>query len=234
MSSAEFVVVGNESHRDAAPWWHTILVLLPVAIASVAAAEQHGLPNLHLPGLSNRLSSYATVMLVEWLPVLFIWMRFRGRMGTLISGRWQTVGAFFRDLGFAVGFLIVTVPLVGLLASRFGPEAERVMAGVTPHTRWELIVWIVLAPMAGFCEELVFRGYLAQQFRAWTGSVLAAIILQGVAFGLAHGYYGRVMIVVMLQGWLLGSLAAWRKSLRPGMIAHGMQDLIGGIAAYFS
>jgi uncharacterized protein len=42
------------------------------------------------------------------------------------------------------------------------------------------------------------------------------------------------MLAVMLQGWLLGLLAYWRKSLRPGMLAHGLQDSIGGIVAFFS
>jgi hypothetical protein len=35
-------------------------------------------------------------------------------------------------------------------------------------------------------------------------------------------------------GWLLGLLAYWRKSLRPGMLAHGLQDSIGGLVSFFS
>ena len=42
------------------------------------------------------------------------------------------------------------------------------------------------------------------------------------------------MLVIMVQGWLLGLLAYWRKSLRPGMLAHGLQDAIGGVVAFFS
>jgi hypothetical protein len=57
---------------------------------------------------------------------------------------------------------------------------------------------------------------------------------KGVVFGLAHGYYGKVMVVIMVQGWLLGLFAYWRKSLRPGMLAHGLQDAIGGLVAFFS
>jgi membrane protease YdiL (CAAX protease family) len=61
-----------------------------------------------------------------------------------------------------------------------------------------------------------------------------AILLQGAVFGLAHGYYEKVMVLIMVQGWLLGLLAYWRKSLRPGILAHGLQDAIGGIVAFFS
>ena len=108
------------------------------------------------------------------------------------------------------------------------------MANITPKTTFELVVWLGLSATGGFCEELTFRGYLTRQFSAWTGSRAFAIVLQGVVFGLAHGYYQKVMVVIVVQGWLLGVLAHWRKSLRPGMLAHGLQDTIGGVVAFFS
>jgi membrane protease YdiL (CAAX protease family) len=73
-----------------------------------------------------------------------------------------------------------------------------------------------------------------RQFGAWTGSVAAGLILQGIVFGLAHGFYGKTMLAIMVHGCLLGLLARWRKSLLPGMLAHGVQDSLGGIVAYFT
>ena len=151
------------------------------------------------------------------------------------QGRWQTLAGFLRDLGLAVGFLIVVVPLVGIVAYLLGGgDASGDMANFTPKTVFELVLWLGLVATAAFCEELIFRGYLTQQFRAWTGSGLLAVVLQGAVFGLAHGYYRKVMVAIMLQGCLLGLLAYWRKSLRPGMLAHGLQDGIGGVVAFFS
>ena len=220
-----------------APWWHTVVVLVPLAAGSIASAYQQGLPDAHVPGLTSRLSSYVTVLMQEWSVVLLIWLALRRRgvsMGTLVSGRWQTSGIFFRDLGLAIGFLVVAVPLVGVLASLLGGGSDSTLATITPKTGVELLVWLGLAATGGFCEELVFRGYLTRQFTAWAGSRVVGVVLQGVAFGLAHGYYHRIMIVVMVQGWLLGLLAYWRKSLLPGMLAHASQDLIGGVVAFFS
>ena len=220
-----------------APWWHTVLVVVPIAIGSIASWYQHGLPNANLPGISSRLSSYFTMLAIEWFPVLLIWLALRRRglsIGTLVSGRWHTLGMFFKDLGLAVGFLVVVVPLVGILASLLGGVAETVVANITPKTGFELTVWLGLAATGGFCEELVFRGYLTQQFSTWTGSRALGIALQGVAFGLAHGYYHWAMVAPMVQGWLLGLLAYWRKSLRPGMLAHGVQDALGGLVSFFS
>jgi hypothetical protein len=220
-----------------APWWHTVLVLVPIALGSIASAYQHGLPNVHLPGIDARLSSYLTVLAEEWSAVFLIWLGLERRglsMGSLVSGRWPSVGAFFRDLGIAVGFLVVVVPLVGALTYLIGGDTQSALAGIVPKTVPQLVVWLGLASTAGFCEELIFRGYLTRQFGAWTGSRVAALVLQGMAFGLAHGYYKRIIVAIMVQGWLLGLFAWWRRSLRPGMLAHGLQDIAGGVAGYFS
>jgi membrane protease YdiL (CAAX protease family) len=227
----------DETRELVAPWWHTVLVLVPIAIGSVASAYQHGLANAHLPGISFRLSGYFTVLAQEWFVVLLVWLALRRRglsIGILVSGRWQTLGTFFRDLGLAVGFLVVAVPLVGVLGHLLGGDANTNVANITPKTGFELLVWLGLSATAGFCEELIFRGYLTRQFNAWTGSRVFAVVLQGVVFGLAHGYYQKVMVGIMVQGWFLGLLAYWRKSLRPGMLAHGLQDGIGGVVAFFS
>jgi uncharacterized protein len=53
---------------------------------------------------------------------------------------------------------------------------------------------------------------------------------QAVVFGIGHPYEGVGQIVrIMLFGVLFGLLARWRKSLRPGMIAHAWSDIFGAI-----
>lgn len=237
MSSSTAITSAGTPTEPIAPWWHTVLVLVPIAIGSFASAFQHGLPNANLPGMNSRLSSYFTVLAIEWFPVFLISLACRRRglsLGALVSGRWPTIGKFFRDLGLGVAFLVVAVPLVGVLANLLGANAmESTQANILPKTAFELLVFLGLTASAGFCEELVFRGYLILQFSAWTGNRGFGIALQGVVFGLAHGYYHWVMVAVMVEGWLLGLLAYWRKSLRPGMLAHWLQDTIGVLAAFF-
>jgi membrane protease YdiL (CAAX protease family) len=237
MSSRTVRTSADAARDPIAPWWHTVLVLTPIAIGSVASWYQHGLPNANLPGVSHRLSSYFTVLVEEWVGVFLVWLALRRRglpMNSLISGYWQTPRAFFRDLGLAIGFMAIVVPLVGGLAYLLGANTNTALANIPPKTVFELLVFLALTASAGFGEELLFRGHLTQQFSAWTGSGAIAIILQGIVFGLAHGFYGKAMLAVMLQGGLLGLLAYWRKSLCPGMLAHGLQDSIGGIVAFFS
>jgi len=236
MASGSIATSARESARAVAPWWHTLLVLLVLAAGSLASLLQDGLPNAHLPGLNTRLSSYLTVIGEEWLLAWLIWLALRRRLlavNDLALGTWQTFGAFARDLGIAVAFSVLAVLFTNLLMFFIGAEVA-VIGEIVPHSGIELAVWFAMAASASFCEELTFRGYLLHQFSAWTGSRIAGVVVQGVMFGLAHGFYHRGMAVIMVHGCLLGALAQWRRSLRPGMLAHMLQDGLGGILGLLS
>jgi hypothetical protein len=58
-------------------------------------------------------------------------------------------------------------------------------------------------------------GYLQRQFRAATGSMVAAVALQGLDYGLMHVYQGwKHVAVIMVLGIFDGVLVAWRRNLR--------------------
>lgn len=129
--------LSEDAEKTVAPWWHTALVLLILAIGSVASAYQHGLPNANVPGISSRLSGYFTVIAEEWFLVLLIWLALRRRglsMSSLVSGCWPTLGAFLRDLGLAVGFTVVAIPLVSGLIVLLGGNTGNTVARITPKT----------------------------------------------------------------------------------------------------
>jgi uncharacterized protein len=216
-----------------APSWYTVLVVLPLAIGSAASAYQHTLEHVNLPSLNPRLSGYFTVLVEEWLAVFFIWLQ--GRRGgpsinELVAGGWPKATAFLRDLGLAIGFLLVGVPLQVLVIRLVGTTSNPI--SFLPESKLEAVIWVALAATAGFAEELVFRGFLTRQFEAWTHKTGLAILMQGLLFGLAHGYYSRDMLAIAAYGCLLGLLAWWRKSLRPGMLAHGLEDGVFGLLAF--
>jgi hypothetical protein len=237
MELTSTVQAPQDATEAVAPWWHTLLMLVPLVAGSIASAYQNGLPNAHLPGLGSRLSSYITVIAEEWLLFFLIWLALKSRgitVGSLVSGRWPTLGSFFRDLAYAAGLLVVVILLLSILPFLLGARQNSNLATIVPKTWIELVVWLVMSASAAFCEELVFRGYFTRQFRAWTGSAALAIILQGVMFGLSHGYYYKLMVIITVHGCLLGLFAHWRKSLLPGMLAHGLQDALGGTIAFLS
>jgi uncharacterized protein len=227
-------VAARNVDAPVAPWWHTALVLL--IFGAGAVADRHGFVSIPLAKLSARASEYITILLMEWLVVLLIWVELRRRklpIDVLINARWRKASAILKDLGWAIAFLLVATPSLELL-SRLA-RARYDATAILPTTWFEMSLWLVVAATAGFCEELTFRGYLYRQFRAWSGYRAVGVLLQGIAFGLTHAYQGwRMMIVITVFGWMFGAFALWRKSLAPGMLAHGIQDAAGGLIVFLS
>jgi uncharacterized protein len=217
--------------------WHTlILVLFLLALAVLQYQPKLQEQATQFPHL---LRVYIGTIVYEWLLVGYVWffgLRRRGvKISELVGGKWRRDVDFFIDIGIALGFWAVVMVVLGLLSYLLHFSGEEAAQFLLPRTPVETAVFVVLASCAGFCEELVFRGYLQRQFFAWTGSLVAGIVLQALVFGSAHLYQGpKAVIVISVYGAMFGMLAAWRKSLRPGMIQHAAQDTISGLAGRFA
>ena len=94
---------------------------------------------------------------------------------------------------------------------------------------WFLIVGAVFAPLV---EEIFFRGFLFQGFRARYGWV-AGMLISAAIFAVAH-----LDLVVLIPTFILGCLLAYlyhrSNSLWPGVIVHFLVNSFGLLAAYFA
>jgi hypothetical protein len=224
----------NPRPKLIAPLWHTLVFVL--FIIGYAYYGRTTVPRVEALHLKSKVSLYFFMILLELLLLSYVWFlgvrpaggSFRG----LIGGKWNRFGDVMRDIGVAFMFwLVVIVILVGLqLSIGKSPQTARAVFMLAPGSLTEVIVWIALSATAGFCEEFIFRGYLQKQLHAITGSDAAAVAMQAVCFGIAHSYQGvKSMVTITVYGALFGILAVHRKSLRPGMIQHAMQDSFAGL-----
>lgn len=89
----------------------------------------------------------------------------------------------------------------------------------------EPIDYWLLATLAGFCEEILFRGWgqglLSQYVSPWTANLLLAI-----PFGLCHAISMTYIVVAGIISVFLGGLLIWTDNLLVPMITHGVYDLI--------
>jgi hypothetical protein len=221
--------------RAVAPAWHTVVLLLILFSFSFASAHAGGLTPFG--SKIDRAFSYVVVIIYEWTVVAFIRFgaRRRGvRISALVGGSWSRPIHFLRDIAIAVAFLIVSSGVLSGLDYFVKAAPNQAIHNLLPKGPLELALFLATSLTAGFCEELIYRGYLQRQFSALTHAVTGGIVLQAIAFALSHSYQGwKYMLLITVLAAMLGLLAHWRRSLRPGMIAHALQDGITGIVASY-
>ena len=180
---------------------------------------------------------YLTAILLDAALFYYV-LPFTKNSGTplrqLIGGKWGGATDILRDLAIALPFCVVWQWTALLVHRLLGANTAKSVDVLLPKTEAEIALWIVVSLTAGFCEEIVFRGYLQKQLQALTGSAAIAVAGQAVCFGIAHGYQGwKNVVVIMVLGVLYGLLALWRRSTRPGIIAHAASDVYGGLQMQF-
>jgi membrane protease YdiL (CAAX protease family) len=141
--------------------------------------------------------------------------------------------------------MALPILLVGLLLTMALIALQKMLAPEAPppsHPVQELLAakdWLVIATtlllgavIAPIVEETAFRGMLYRHLRqatGWAGFALSFILSAGVS--------SIIFATIHPQGWTLipalGSLAVafcvgreWRGSLIPGMVAHGINNLV--------
>jgi membrane protease YdiL (CAAX protease family) len=201
-------------------WAVSVSVLLP--LAAIKQVSMIGEPEA-LPRIPAYLSS-----------IISLWI-----LAGLTAGVFRLAG-----LGSAELRLVMMPPLpflawsvaptaagvaVLLLARRLGVRESALLLRLLPETPAEKQVFAGLSVTAGFCEELVFRGFLLYVLSQPFGTA-GAIVFSSAVFGLSHAYQdARGAARAGLLGVLLALPPVLSGSLWPSIIAHTAIDLIGGL-----
>jgi membrane protease YdiL (CAAX protease family) len=188
-------------------------------------------------GVPNaRRNAYRYVVAGQWgitAIALLLWARAHrpwNSLGLVPPQDWHLVP------GILITALIIALTIRQFRAvQRLGVERRTVLRGrlgevefFLPHTPAEHRWFLLLSVAAGFCEEVLYRGFLTWLVASYVG-LPAAIGVVVVAFGLGHvsqgrsgviktGLVGLVMsFIVVLTGWLV-----------PAMIVHALLDIGAG------
>jgi uncharacterized protein len=209
---------------------HTLRFLLIVsAVAAIGSIQsRHGTTS---PTVS-RIPLYVSV---AGLQLLFVWFIKKGvrphghSIMALVGRRWNRASAGFVDVALAVGLVVLLRGCTLTIESVFGRHDARI-AFLLPSGPGESILWVALSVVAGTCEEIVYRGYLQRQLWSFSRVLPVAVLLQAFVFAGAHAYQGwRAALITGIYGIGFGAVAAWRRSIIPGAIAHVLVDIVGGL-----
>lgn len=218
-----------------APRWHTALfVLLVIGVAAVGtfAASSSGAAPRGSPASGPLWVAFLPLLFVEWLLVLWVARIARPTsvLSELIGRRWHDRRRAIGDLTWAIGAGVVIVGLELAWATAFGSTRAPSVTAMLPHTAAERIGWVALALMVGFCEEVIYRGYLQTQLLAFSRSPAAAVVGSAVFFGVAHLEQGPAAALrIAFAGAVLGVVARKRSSLVPGILCHAGIDAAAGL-----
>jgi membrane protease YdiL (CAAX protease family) len=182
--------------------------------------------------IASRVPLYFMLIAVELVLAWFvtIGVKARGyRLVDIVGRPWRNLVDATVDVAVAAGtatLLRCSGPLLYYFLGRWGSNTGFLL----PKTFSESLAWIAVSLAAGFCEELVYRGYLQRQLWSLTRSLPLALILQAAIFACGHLYQGwKPALVTAIYGLIFGLVAAWRRSIIPGAIAHAVVDIMGGL-----
>lgn len=221
-----------------APLGHTAaLVAVIVSVAIAGTLLQHAAApeaSSVAPGGSVGVrvwTQYLPLLSVNGLLVLYVARLFRPRnaLPELLGRGWQRPADALLDLLSACLVFTMIVAIEALARPLFAGRNAAV-SGLLPSTEAERLTWLFVASMVGFCEEVVYRGYLQTQLGALTRSPALGVLLQALLFGLAHLEQGAGSAIrIGMYGLILGLLALRRASLLPGIVCHVGIDLASGL-----
>jgi membrane protease YdiL (CAAX protease family) len=247
-----------------APVWHTVVLIVGILAVSLLGVYRHpggvgvsAVNRLRTYGVTAALE----LVLIGWVAfgVRLRGISIRSLFGKMSGG----VSSIVVDAGIAILFWMGSLMALATLAlmwmsieaaithrpipiptgssgkttsPRFPEDqAARAVAQLAPANGKEIACWLLLCMLVGVAEELVFRGYLQQQFTTWSrGAAAGGVVFSAVMFGAAHGYEGaRAMFLLTVFGALFSLLALFRRNLRAGIFAHSWHDAIAGLTVAF-
>jgi membrane protease YdiL (CAAX protease family) len=190
-----------------------------VASFAVAAYAQRG-DNSNTGVYSYRTFANVLVGYLVWLA--FIVLIAVNRFDLLALRAPQVWRRALRLAGVAFLVILAFEFVVSLLPLPQSPGSEQNLA----PTHWEgshagafAANVLVLAVLAPFVEELMFRG-VGQSLLAFLGSA-PSMILVGVAFGVDHGLLEGLLVLIPF-GVTLAWLRSRTDSVVPGMLVHAV------------
>ena len=213
-----------------APWLHTVAVLFVLILSAALGRLRVNLLTQQTP----RVYRYLSTAMLEWLLLGSVIAGIYSRRAFLIEALKNPGRSALKSMAAGItvylfGFIVIAA--VGSVLY-FTPLHSRtntdVVLALAPDTPLEFVLWFGLSLTAGFCEELIFRGYLMQQFTAWTTRPILAILLTALLFGSIHLYEGIAAVIPLTALAIVYGFVVRRfhGDLRAVIVAHTLQDFL--------
>jgi membrane protease YdiL (CAAX protease family) len=193
------------------------------------------------PGTRRKLFAYGAIIVLEWTLAaaairIYGWAAlFHSDVAT---AHWLPVHAVVGPALGAATAAYVILALLPLLQSLRGPRLRKAYAaayrrgssafpGMLPNTAIERAAFILFSLTAGFCEEVLYRGFLIRFLHesALALPIAGALAVSTLFFGLGHIYLGaKGFLSALVYGLSMGILFLLSGSLIPVVVLHILID----------
>ena len=220
--------------QSIAPWWHTALLLAQLLFLALIGPSSARL-RIDQPHLALYIASIMSQYLQLSAAVAGVYRRKKFFVDALQSA----CSTWRREILIGIALFIATMVMFGIVngllrvAGLHTSVDHEIIRSMAPTNARQLLLWLVVSVVVGFCEELVFRGYLLRQgvalmHRMGASRLLAqalSVVLTSVLFGSLHLYEGLSgAILIGLLGLVYSIVALSRGNLRAVIVAHVLQD----------
>jgi membrane protease YdiL (CAAX protease family) len=189
-----------------------------------------------------RASTYREATIVQWAFVgafVAAWSASDRQWGTPALSL-PTGPQFWGSACLIAGIVVLQIHQLRTLSQR--PTARAALLKkissmpflqLIPRDKHELAWMYPLCVTAGFCEELLYRGFVVWGLSiplGWWAATAASVL----SFGLIHAYQGTSGIVrTAATGLMMTALVAVTRSLWPAMVLHAVID-VGSVTLLYT
>jgi len=208
-------------------WQAILIVVISIAFVVIIAAIIKISFDL-IFGKSNWNSPFLVTELFIVVPTILIINKYRFPLKKAF--RFNPVSVSIIIWSIILGFSVTIIgDQLDRIVQKFFPMPEEILLlmeeiFLTPNIIDFVFLLLIGTLGAGFCEEMLFRGFL-QRILEKKFRIVAALIIPAILFGLIHANPWLVFQITLL-GIALG-LLAWRtNSIYPTILVHTLNNLI--------
>jgi hypothetical protein len=227
LTDADGLKAGVREFPRSLPRWQVLLVLVGFPVVYWLNSFTPWSYGLFVDGDRGWYVGFAaSVLVLHWgTTLLALHLVRRG------GGTWREIGLNVNLPGVVIMLSLLLALGSAMVALRpwCAPRYDEIpdWMALYPFTTTESVMMLLMAVSAGFCEEVIYRGFAIRVLQGRGTRTWAAVLLALLSFIFMHGVMALfVFPLLIVAGLIASAIFLWRKSLTPVICLHAVFDLM--------
>lgn len=184
----------------------------------------------------NYILFWSLIVIMHWVSFYVVYRFLRSENQTLKDigyklNKKQTI--ILISSYFALAFIAFGLTELSLNYVEINLEALEKMPNFFPRTTFQRLFFILSVFTAGFCEEIIYRGFAITKLKELGLNKWIALIPSGITFVFIHGIIGFSQFwMYFIPALIFGVIFILSKRLLPSIIVHLLYNLTAIMAIF--